>query len=227
MFDYSYLENLSKEQWAWEFLRRNLEYQHDYSHFIHRWLILEKDYGTGVERDVINWQSDLRALANEWAKEMTLLDEFPDGRNNNASQDTVQIEQWMGNKWGFNSFPLSPEAIAPEIPSELSWLDPEIDLDDIRFDAQENAPVAQINFDLRYSLQDQLEAAHKDLIKLSSQLQRLGKVKLVAADHQQEWSEQIKILDDAALFEQSTEMQQIAAREMCVSGYRKILLMRG
>ena len=100
-------------------------------------------------------------------------------------------------------------------------------MDDIRFDAQNADPIAQVNFDLRYSLQDQLEAAHNDRITLTGQLQRLCKVKLVASDHYEEWLEQIKLLDDEASFAKSREAIQDAATEMCVSGYRKILLMRG
>lgn len=227
MSEYTYTKNLSKEQWAWEFMRRNPEYQRDYVTFIHRWQALENDYGTGSERNLAGWTSDLRSLVNEWNPKMTLLEEFPDNSGNNASEETLQIDRWMQKKWGFNSFPLNPELNSPKIPDQLFWHEPEIDLDDIRFDAKTTDPIAQVNFDLRYSLRDQLEAAHKDLIKLSSQLQRLGKVKLVAADHHQQWIEQLKILDDADLFNQSTEVQQLAAREMCQTGYRKILLMRG
>lgn len=227
MTDYAFTENLSKEQWAWEFLRRNSEYQRDYKIFIHRWRTLEEDYGKSPDRDIQRWQNDLRSLANEWDSEMTLLEEFPDSEEDNSSQETVQIENWMSAKWGFSSFPFNPEVHSPNVPDDLDWREQKIDLDDIRFDAQDTDPIAQVNFDLRYSLQDQLEAAHKDLIELTGQLQRLGKVKLVASDHHQEWLQQLKLLDDVELFKKSSEQQQLVAREMCQSGYRKILLMRG
>ena len=239
MTDYSYTEKLNKEQWAWEFLRRNSEYQRDYKTFIHRWRGLEEDYaksssssnfdikGELHDRDAKRWKNDLRSHANEWQAEMTLLEEFPDSDEDNASQDTVQIEDWMAAKWGYSSFPLDPEFKSPNFPDDLNWQEQTIDLDDIRFDAQTTDPVAQVNFDLRYSLQDQLDAAHKDLITLTSQLQRLGKVKLVASDHYSEWLQQLKILDDPELLKQSSEEQQLAAHRMCQTGYRKILLMRG
>ncbi len=227
MTDYAYTETLSKEQWAWEFLRRNPEYQRDYITFIHRWRGLEEHYGKPPNRDIQCWQNDLRSHANEWTSEMILLEEFPDSDENNASAETVQIENWMGAKWGYSSFPLDPEIQSPNTPNDLDWREQEIDLDDIRFDAQDTDPIAQVNFDLRYSLKDQLEAAHKDLMTLTSQLQRLGKVKLVASDHHQEWLQKLKLLDDPESFKQSTEKQQLAAREMCQSAYRKILLMRG
>ncbi|MGK0270412.1 MAG: dGTP triphosphohydrolase [Cocleimonas sp.] len=100
-------------------------------------------------------------------------------------------------------------------------------MNEIRFDAQDSAPITQVNFDLRYSLKDQLDAVRKDLMTLTSQLQRLGKVKLVAADHHQGWLVQLKLLDNAELFKQSSNEEQTAASEMCQSDYRKILLMRG
>ncbi len=227
MTDYNYTKKHNKEQWAWEFLRRNPEYQRDYKQFIHRWHTLEGLFGKGEDCDLQAWQNDIRALANEWDNELTLLEELPGAASDNTTQEPVQIDLWMQQKWGFNCFPIDPEDQSSETFDKIQWHEQKIDLDDIRFDAQTTDPIAQVNFDLRYSLQDQLEAAHKDLISLTGQLQRLGKVRLVAADHYDEWLEQIKLLDDEVLLNQSSEKIQNAAREMCLSGYRKILLMRG
>ena len=227
MTEYNYTEKHNKEQWAWEFLRRNPEYQQKYKQFIHRWHTLESVYGKDPDRDLQGWQKDLRSLANEWDSEMTLLEEHPDVDRDNSYQEPIQIEAWMSLKWGFKCFPLDPETHSLEVLKDIEWHEQVIDLDDIRFDAESTDPIAQVNFDLRYSLQDQLDAAHKDLINLTSQLKRLGKVKLVAADHYHDWLEQLKILDDTNLFEQSSEEQQLAALEMCKTGYRQILLMRG
>ena len=227
MTDYSYTDNHHKEQWAWEFLRRNPEYQRDYKQFIHRWQTLESLFGKGADCDLHAWQNDIRSLANEWDDELTLLDELPGAERDNTTQEPIQIDLWMQQKWGFDCFPIDPEDQSFEVFEKIQWQEQKIDLDDIRFDAQTNDPVAQVNFDLRYSLHDQLEAAHKDLITLTGQLQRLGKVKLVASDHYQEWLDQIKLLDNENLFKQSSEKEQTAATEMTTSGYRKILLMRG
>lgn len=250
MNDYSYLESLnksssSKEQWAWEFLRRNPEYQRDYKVFIQRWNELVKDYvdstSSGIdaisescevknqlpEKKLKLWQSDMRSLAFEGQDEMKLLDDLPVKDGNNPYQETHQIEDWMMAKWGFSSFPLDPSIQSPKIPNQLTWQEQTINLDEILFDAQTPDPITQLNFDLRYSLKDQLEAAHKDLIKLTGQLQRLGKVHLVASDHYPEWLDQLKLLDDEESFEKSDEDQQTKVLDMCHSGYRKILLMRG
>lgn len=227
MTDYTYTNNLNKEQWAWEFLRRNPEYQRDYKQFIHRWNTLEDHFGKESDGDLQAWQNDIRSFANEWDNELTLLEELPGAERDNTSQDPIQIDVWMRKKWGLNSFPVDPKIKSSEIITAVEWYEQKIDLDDIRFDEQTTDPIAQVNFDLRYSLKDQLEAAHKDLITLTGQLQRLGKVKLVAADHYQEWLEQIKLLDDKNLLKRANQKQQLAAKEMCKNGYRKILLMRG
>ena len=42
----------------------------------------------------------------------------------------------------------------PKIPGDLERQEQKIDLDDIRFDTKDTGPITQINFDLRYSLQD-------------------------------------------------------------------------
>jgi len=225
--DYNYTDKHNKEQWAWEFLRRNPEYQRDYKQFIHRWHTLENLFGKGADCDIQAWQNDIRSLANEWDSDMIMLDELPGAERDNTTQEPIQIDLWMQQKWGFDCFPIDPEHQSTEVFETIQWHEQKIDLDDIRFDAQNTDPIAQVNFDLRYSLHDQLEAAHKDLITLTGQLQRLGKVKLVASDHYEEWLQQIMLLDDEELFKQSNEKEQNAATEMCASGYRKILLMRG
>ena len=49
--DYSFCESLTREQWAWEFLRRNPEYRQDYAWFISTWQALEQEYGKPPNRD--------------------------------------------------------------------------------------------------------------------------------------------------------------------------------
>lgn len=225
--NYRYTDKHNKEQWAWEFLRRNPEYQRDYKHFIHRWQTLENLFGKGADCDVHAWQNDIRSLANEWDSDMTLLEELPGAERDNTTQEPLQIDAWMQQKWGLDCFPINPDNQSTEVFEHIKWREQKIDLDEIRFDAQTTDPITQVNFDLRYSLHDQLEAAHKDLITLTAQLQRLGQVKLVASDHYQEWLEQIKLLDDENIFSQSSKQEQEAAMEMSTSGYRRILLMRG
>ena len=42
---YAPCAGLTRDQWAWEFLRRNPDYQRDYRAFIAIWRALEADYG--------------------------------------------------------------------------------------------------------------------------------------------------------------------------------------
>jgi len=59
--DSSYTQSLKKEQWAWEFLRRNSAYQNDYKWFIAQWKALENDYGCSTEKDYQAWKQDPRS----------------------------------------------------------------------------------------------------------------------------------------------------------------------
>jgi len=147
--DYSYTSSHQKEQWAWEFLRRNPEYQRDYKAFIHRWHTLENLFGKGAECNHQAWQNDIRSLANEWDNEMTLLEELPGAERDNTTQEPVQIDVWMQQKWGFECFPIDPMEQSAEVFEQIKWSEQKIDLDDIRFDAQTSDPIAQVNFDLR------------------------------------------------------------------------------
>lgn len=56
--NYSYIESLSVEQWAWEVLRRNRGYQQDWQWFWATWRSLEARYGKPPERDFQRWKRD-------------------------------------------------------------------------------------------------------------------------------------------------------------------------
>ena len=49
---YDHCAALTRDQWAWEFLRRNPHYQADYRQFIMLWHALEADYGTLPHREL-------------------------------------------------------------------------------------------------------------------------------------------------------------------------------
>lgn len=58
---YSHCTGLTRDQWAWEFLRRNPDYQADFRRFIALWQALEADYGAPPNRDFQRWKRDPRA----------------------------------------------------------------------------------------------------------------------------------------------------------------------
>ncbi|MBW8328261.1 MAG: hypothetical protein K0M48_03620, partial [Thiobacillus sp.] len=117
---YSYCASLTRDQWAWEFLRRNPDYQRDYQAFIAIWRALEADYGTPPNRDFSRWKRDPRAYGPLPGDDELAT---PGGELCTVDDDRVLLECWMGAKWGFHKFPLDPACIAPA-PDELSWRPP-------------------------------------------------------------------------------------------------------
>lgn len=58
---YEFEPPLAREEWAWQFLRRNPEYAADYAWFIATWRALEANYGAPPRRDFFRWRQDPRA----------------------------------------------------------------------------------------------------------------------------------------------------------------------
>ena len=65
--DYTFTQSLSRELWAWQFLRRNPEYRADWQRFWAIWQALEADYGRPPHRDFQRWKKDPRAYASDTA----------------------------------------------------------------------------------------------------------------------------------------------------------------
>ena len=102
--DYLYTATLNKEQWAWEFLRRNPDYQAEWAAFHRTWTALEADYGRPGNRDFCAWKEDPRA----WVAAAEC--EESDCR---VDQDKVLIECALGARWGFHKFPPDPAVDTP------------------------------------------------------------------------------------------------------------------
>ena len=109
--DYAFTDILNAGQWAWEFLRRNVEYQRDWQWFIATWRSLEARYGKAPSRDFQRWKKDPDAYK--------IVDDA--SGECRVDQDKVLIECWMGAKWGFYKFPLDPDTDQPVIGEQLSW----------------------------------------------------------------------------------------------------------
>jgi hypothetical protein len=102
---YAHCATLTRDQWAWEFLRRNPDYQRDYRAFIAIWRALEADYGAPPNRDFSKWKRDPRAYG-PLPGDAELA--APGGELCTVDDDRVLLECWMGAKWGFHKFPLDP-----------------------------------------------------------------------------------------------------------------------
>lgn len=209
------LEQLDIGQWAWEFLRRNPEYQADYREFISVWKALEADYGAPPHRDFQRWKDDPRASRPAWDPGCTT-----GAACTTDDEDRQLVECWMGAKWGFYQFPQDPARPAWELESPINWRP----APGYRFDGLANDATAmhmnqvRLNFDLSLPLPHQLEAAKQWLIGKQAALRRQGIAAPRTLDNQREhWAQLITVLDagNGDLLDEALEMSR--------RGYREIL----
>jgi hypothetical protein len=208
-------DTLTRDQWAWEFLRRNPDYRRDYAAFIAIWRALEAAYGAPPNRDFSKWKRDPRAYG-PLPGDAELA--APAGELCKVDDDRVLLECWMGAKWGFYKFPLDPERSAPG-PDELSWRPPQ----------QPAAPAddayrLDISFDLSLPLPPQLEAAKFRLVSRAAELRRQGlAAPKTVANQRARWTAMLRLLDgDEAADADSAELMD-EARALVAGGYREIL----
>lgn len=215
---YAHCATLTRDQWAWEFLRRNPDYQSDYRQFIARWRALEAEYGAPPNRDFARWKQDPRAYGPLDHDASETLDNVS-GDLCVGENDRVFIECWMGAKWGFHKFPLDPERTAPG-PDELSWRPPPApgtrpDGDPYRLD---------IEFDLSLPLPPQLEAAKFRLVSRTSELRRTGlTAPITVASQRTHWTEMLRLLDGVTALDADNADLLNDARVLVAGGYREML----
>jgi hypothetical protein len=212
---YTHCATLTRDQWAWEFLRRNPDYQRDYRAFITIWRALEADYGAPPNRDFSRWKQDPRAYG-PLPGDAELA--ASGGELCTADDDRVLLECWMGAKWGFHKFPLDPARTTPA-PDELSWRPP----------PPPAAPVdarycLDLSFDLSLPLPPQLEAAKFRLVSRAAELRRQGLAapKTVANQHAR-WTRMLHLLDNTATPDADTATLLDEARALVEGSYREIL----
>ncbi|MES9854502.1 MAG: DUF6499 domain-containing protein [Candidatus Thiodiazotropha sp. L084R] len=153
---YIFTRQLSSEQWAWEFLRRNPEYQKEWQHFIATWRDLEDCYGKPSQRDVQAWQRDQRA----WVSAQTCLES--DCR---IDGDKVLIECALGARWGFYKFPPDPSDNDPIGSDHLVWREVNWTPSIVEYDqeVEDRTDQATMLFDLSMPLQPQIDHAKRRL----------------------------------------------------------------
>lgn len=206
---YAHCATLTRDQWAWEFLRRNPEYQSDYRQFITTWRALEADYGAPPHRNFAQWKLDLRAYGPLNDAGSDALDTAT-GDLCIGEEDRVFIECWMGAKWGFHKFPLDPVRTTPPDPAEISWRKPP---------APEPRPMddayrLDIPFDLTLPLPPQLEAAKFRLVSRASELRRAGHPAPLSVTSQcAKWTQMLRLLDVAVAGEMVRDEQTELLRE--------------
>ena len=212
---YAHCDALTRDQWAWEFLRRNPDYQADYRRFIAHWRTLEADYGAPPHRDFQRWKRDPRAYG-PLPGDAELA--APGGELCTVDDDRVLLECWMGAKWGFHKFPLDPARIAPG-PDELSWRPPPLPA----ASADESFRL-DIRFDLSLPLPPQLEAAKFRLLSRAAELRRSGlAAPMTVANQRARWTRMLRLLDDDKSLNEKDDALLHEAQAMTRYGYREIL----
>ena len=213
---YAHCAALTRDQWAWEFLRRNPDYQADYRRLIALWRALEADYGVPPNRDFQRWKRDPRAYGPLPGEAQLAA---PSGSLCVGDDDRVLLECWMGAKWGFYKFPLDPDRNAPPGSDELSWRPP----------PQPATPADKtfrldVSFDLSLPLPPQLDAAKFRLVSRAAELRRSGlAAPMTVANQHARWTRMLQLLDagEACNEEETALLHEGKAMTRC--GYREIL----
>ena len=212
---YAYCAGLTRDQWAWEFLRRNPAYRSDYRRFAAVWRALEADYGAPPNRDFSRWKQDPRAYG-PLPGDAELA--APAGELCTVDDERVLLECWMGAKWGFYKFPLDPERAAPGS-DELSWRPPPPS-----DGAVDPAYRVDIAFDLSLPLPPQLEAAKFRLVSRAAQLRRQGlAAPMTVANRRARWTRMLQLLDGIEAPHEGNAALLREARTMSNGGYLDIL----
>lgn len=213
---YACCDALTRDQWAWEFLRRNPDYRSDYRRFIAVWRALEADYGAPPQRDFQRWKQDPRAYG-PLPGDAELA--APSGELCVVDDDRVLLECWMGAKWGYYKFPLDPERSTPPGPDELSWRPPPqtVPPTDASFRLD-------ISFDLSLPLPPQLEAAKFRLVSRATELRRQGHATpKTVANQRARWTRMLQLLDGIEAPNENNKVLLREARAMANGGYLDIL----
>jgi len=207
-------------QWAWEFLRRNPEYQADYQEFIATWRALEAQYGAPPNRDFFHWQQDSRASRPSWDP----------SRSTGATcttddEDQQLIECWMGVKWGFYQFPKDPARPAWDLDAPINWRPPPaFELHDLDSGSEDISPTRHtLNFDLSLPLPAQLDAARRWLVSEQIRLRKQGLPAPRTLESQRaHWQKLIGALENSDYAHTLWK----EAEQMTRQGYRKMLLLQ-
>jgi hypothetical protein len=219
MADDAWCASLTRDQWAWEFLRRNQDYQADYRQFIALWHALEADYGAPPNRDFARWKHDPRAYGPLPGKGTLGT---PSGELCLGENEQVLIECWMGAKWGFYKFPLDPASPKPAQPDELAWRPPPPS-----GTPPDTTYRLDVSFDLSLPLPQQLEAAKFRLVSRAAELRRNGlAAPKTVANQRERWMKMLRLLD-AEVTDAPMDVEEVAlmreAQAVVQKGYLDIL----
>jgi len=187
---YASLAGYTGAQWAWEFLRRNPDYQVQWRIFDQTWQALEAAYGRPPDRDFCAWKNDPRA----WIPARDCAD-----GECRVDQDKVLIECALGARWGFYKFPPDPRDATAAIEGRITWRAREHASLLLPVGAGfEPATQAALLFDLDLPLKDQLEHARRELVVLQRTRRKQGMPMRGIAGMAEELARELRLLDAQA-----------------------------
>jgi len=233
--DYAFTADLTRDQWAWEFLRRNPDYRREWAAFSATWQDLEAAYGSPPNRDFPAWRQDPRA----WVRGS----ECPEGECQ-VDQDRILIECALGARFGFHKFPPDPADEDPVGAGRLTWRETPSDV--VRELGQgdlagqgagldSDPAVVALVFDLSRPLRGQVEQAKRYLQVVQRLRVREGALTLrTVGGLRGQWTSALRLLDaeaagakgDAAASicgAHRVEALRAEARRLCDGGYLEIL----
>lgn len=170
-------EDLTLSGWAWEFLRRNPEYQKDYEHFASLPDYLANGAKTAKWHCTATvWWEDPEL---RYCKQPIIEDDDTIAHYFHRTGDNTpfhySLEDHLIEKWGLTSTEIYDPSydggdaclyFTPELPRELHFYNPETDteLSQLHPVKPDNMFEVTLRFDLRYSIEKQLKEAEKILL---------------------------------------------------------------
>lgn len=169
-------DDLSLSGWAWEFLRRNPEYQKDYEHFAS----LPDYHANGAK--TAKWHCTSAMWWDDpelrYCKQPLLPDEDTIAEYFYRTKDNTpfrySLEDYFLEKWGIDTEMYDPSCDdgymclwrEPELPKELLIYNPETypELSELHSVKPDSMFEVTLRFDLRYSIEKQIKEAEKILL---------------------------------------------------------------
>lgn len=176
----------SIEQWAWEFLRRNPQYQQDWADYAHRCRAVVPGFAQGAELTKDEFRSLLEHESLQVYDPPRLDDETEEGWIRRVGKGvSMSLGGVMADKWGLSSFydparEYSPLLSFADRPA-AQWLPKHVlERGAYHLEASDQVMV----FDLELPLDVQLEQARIFLFAMQKRFQKEGKIELLSAGRQ-------------------------------------------
>lgn len=191
--EYAIGENVSVEQWAWEFLRRNPKYQVDWKDYVERCMAHCRISKSASELSTADWMNI--QMECEWGDGLAVFspeietDESIESwrmRHGSAAM-RISLSRWLGNKWNLTKIadPATDMgywhfAPQPSVSYKVARNGVPIDWG---YHGIQEPPVehlaceAKIIFDLNLPIDSQIEHVRDHLFRIQQSLRVLGELK--------------------------------------------------